>query len=440
MSSSTTTTRAQPKRPGIGSAASSRHVTTGPQRGARVAGSPAMLAQRRRISRSFGDAVQLAEAGRFLADAGGPVGEGKLDKDEFLARMQALVLAASKEILGPLGMAQDNCPDLKYWVSHYEGKDAAHVEQVIARYAPATQDAADCNEYLSLLVQRIREGLVEHARTGAGLDPEPVPKSIEKERPPFDEALLQRRAAPVAQLNCFSSSSSKDDDDRVPQQDDRRGRSIGWKDDSSSEGKKPVRKFTKEDAFKATRPNKPESSTLTKMFELTGGELHDAFGIDEDSMHHRMDSILKSNDFGASIDAPEKGRVEFSNLFSSTGWVMAENFKDPDLAEDNLYMSDVVDYQWQQSGVQDDEGGLKYLARKHIISKNGKAFFEKYKIKDNTDMTKVQLDEFLRNTPNGKSSVRILQQHDERLDVVSAHVFNRHGSYSVVLRLRRGDE
>lgn len=174
-----------------------------------ISRSPAMDAQRQRIGRSFGGAVQLEEAAargccRFLADTGQPLAEGQWSKDEFLSRMSLQVLAASKEILGPFGMAQDDCPDLKYWVAHYKSLDAAHVEQVIARYAPATEGAADAQQYLALLLDRIRAGLLEHTRSGASVDPEPPPPSLDRQRPPLSVFALQRVAMPVAQLGCGS--------------------------------------------------------------------------------------------------------------------------------------------------------------------------------------------------------------------------------------------
>jgi hypothetical protein len=153
--------------------------------------------------------VSQLQAGRFLLDEGQPAQEGQIGKSEFLEAMRTKVLAVSKEVLGPFGMAQDDCPDLKYWVGHYEGKDAAYVEGVIARYAPASQGAGNCSEYLDALVQRIRQGLVEHTRTGAQVDPEPIPDSIDKQRPPLSVFGIQKMDAGVAQLGCGSSASTQ---------------------------------------------------------------------------------------------------------------------------------------------------------------------------------------------------------------------------------------
>ncbi len=169
----------------------------------------ASMQQRQAIQREVTEQLQS----RFLIDDGQAT-DGKVDKSQFLAAMQAQVLEVSKRVLGPFGLAQDDCPDLKYWVGHYGDKDAGYVEDVIARYAPATQDAKDWNEYLSLLVARIETGLIEHTQTGAAVDPEPVPDSIDQQRQPVSVLGIQRMEAPVAQLGCASSTVEDKDKDK----------------------------------------------------------------------------------------------------------------------------------------------------------------------------------------------------------------------------------
>lgn len=146
----------------------------------------------------------VQRAGRLLADEG-DVQAGQVGKQQFLAELQMRVLTVAREVLGPLGMAQDDCPDLQYWIAHYDAMPAAHVEEVVARYAPATQAAATWQECLSLLVQRIRQALLENARTGAVVDPEPAPVSLEQERPPLPRVTLQKKRAPPLQMKCFGS-------------------------------------------------------------------------------------------------------------------------------------------------------------------------------------------------------------------------------------------
>lgn len=144
----------------------------------------------------------------FLVEQGEPAGKGQITKTEFLERMRALVLVQAREILGPFGLAQGDCPDLRYWVDHYSGKDAAYVEQAVRRYAPATREAVGWRECLELLVRHIRVRLQEHARTGAALDPEPAPAVVERARPPLSVLGIQRMPAPVAQRDCASPAAT----------------------------------------------------------------------------------------------------------------------------------------------------------------------------------------------------------------------------------------
>lgn len=156
---------------------------------------------------------QLAAAqctGRFLADDGQPPGPGQVGKGDFLQAMRTKVMQVSRDVLGPYGMAQDDCPDLAYWVDHYGSKPAAYVEQVVERYAPGAQDAGTWQAFLDALVARIRQGLVAHTKTGEVVDPEPIPDSIDRQRPPLSVFGIQKKDAPVAQLGCGSSASVRE--------------------------------------------------------------------------------------------------------------------------------------------------------------------------------------------------------------------------------------
>ncbi len=151
------------------------------------------------------EAVLQLQAGRFLVEDGEPAAEGQISKSQFLADMKEQVAAVSRRILAPFGMAQADCPDLAYWVGHYESKDVTHVEQVIARYAPDTATAENAQQYLAKLVQRIEAGLEQHTQSGAVVDPEPMPDSLDKQRPPLKVFGIQRMAMPVVQRGCGSS-------------------------------------------------------------------------------------------------------------------------------------------------------------------------------------------------------------------------------------------
>jgi hypothetical protein len=153
-------------------------------------------------------AVKQLVAGKFLVDDGLPLGDGQIHKSSFLANLRAEVKAIAKEIMEPVGLAQDNCPDLNYWIGYYGAKDAAYFESAIAKYAPATQEAADMGEYLAGLTGKVRDALTKHVATGNNeFDPEEVPKEIMEKRPDIDWLPMQMKAAPI-QFGCGNTGET----------------------------------------------------------------------------------------------------------------------------------------------------------------------------------------------------------------------------------------
>jgi hypothetical protein len=123
-------------------------------------------------------------AGKILVDDGEPLKDGQIHKSSFLASLRAEIQQVSKEVLEPVGLAHADCPDLNYWIGFYETKNAAYFEAAVARYAPATAEAANSTEYLASLSERIRAGLVHHVETGENtVDPAKVPADVEEKRP-----------------------------------------------------------------------------------------------------------------------------------------------------------------------------------------------------------------------------------------------------------------
>jgi hypothetical protein len=145
--------------------------------------------------------VRQLVAARFLVDDGVPVSGGQVTKSEFLSSLRSAVKSVASEVLAPAGLAQNDCPDLNYWISFYEAKDAAYTEQAITRYAPATAEAKDYGEFLDQLTARVRAGLAQHLQTGSReVEPGEAPESLVEKRPPRAELTLQRSAADPIQL------------------------------------------------------------------------------------------------------------------------------------------------------------------------------------------------------------------------------------------------
>ncbi len=151
--------------------------------------------------------VKQLVAGKFLADDGEELKEGQIHKSNFLASLRSEVKKIAKEILEPVGLAQDSCPDLNYWISYYAGKDAAYFEAAIAKYSPATAEATNTDEYLVKLADKVRDALTKHVATGVNeFDPEEVPADVEAKRPPASVLGIQRKIAPI-QFGCTSAKN-----------------------------------------------------------------------------------------------------------------------------------------------------------------------------------------------------------------------------------------
>lgn len=143
-------------------------------------------------------AITQLVAGRFIVDDGEPLREGQVHKSTFLASVRAEVQQLAKDILEPVGLAQNDCPDLNYWIGFYNQKDAAHFEASVARYAPATQEAVDHTSYLSLLTERVKQGLIQHVATGSHeVEPGEPPAELEEKRPDPSILTMQRMEAPM---------------------------------------------------------------------------------------------------------------------------------------------------------------------------------------------------------------------------------------------------
>lgn len=355
-----------------------------------------------------------ASAGKFIAGDQVAPGAGQVDKGTFLTVLKESVREMADRILAEIGQGADGCPYISYWFTYYDGRDISHIEEAIGRYAPAAMSAVDWRECIREVTQEVRRAFESHVATGSkdGV-PEGLPDNLERNEPAPSVAEPAQPASEVVQL----CGAGGDTDSK-----EKPARAI-----SVQPG--PVAKtYTLDDVKTNTKHMAPGDSTLKSMFDLKDGELAEVFGLEEDETHKYMDTTLAENNypFGAAI---EQGRVEFHNYFGSVGWVMGENFKDKVLAP-KLYMNEVVAHQSAMAGVGSD---IKYLVRKHVISKDGKAFFDRHGFADKAIMTDEQRNEFLGSVTNGKSSMNILLS--KKLVVTNAQVLVRNGEKSVVLRV-----
>lgn len=135
---------------------------------------------------------------KFINDHGEESGVGKA---EFLIKLKSKIFKVADEILAQINQTANHCPYILKWFSHYSGQEAAYIEKAIARYAPETQSAANIDEYIERITNRVKKGLQNHVKTGSISD---VPSEIiEKQHKP--EAFLHMAQKPqnVAQLSCL---------------------------------------------------------------------------------------------------------------------------------------------------------------------------------------------------------------------------------------------
>lgn len=148
---------------------------------ARIEQSAGLASQRRRIG-----ALQRKGA-QFLVEGDAAPAKGQVHKDVFVRALQAGVREMAARELAAIGQTADNCPYIAFWFQFYGGKDAAHVEHAVGRYAPEALDAPTWQECVARVVERVRRGFEAHVASGSleGV-PEELPKvqAAPAEQPP----------------------------------------------------------------------------------------------------------------------------------------------------------------------------------------------------------------------------------------------------------------
>lgn len=145
---------------------------------AKIERSPLQVSQRRRIA-----ALQRMAAG-FLVEGDAAPGPGQVHKDQFIESLKAGVRQMAQETLAKIGQGPGDCPYIAFWFQFYAGKDAAHIEQAVGRYAPEALEAANWQECVALVTERVRRGFEQHVATGSleGV-PEELPKLTPERKP-----------------------------------------------------------------------------------------------------------------------------------------------------------------------------------------------------------------------------------------------------------------
>ncbi len=125
------------------------------------------------------------------------------DKEAFLSSLQSEVYQVADEVLSQINQSAADCPYIVKWFSHYADKDAAYIEKAISRFAPATVSAGNTEEYISIIVARVKAGLQNHVATGSISD---VPEEIlVAQHKPKEFLHIAQRSQGTAQLAALCS-------------------------------------------------------------------------------------------------------------------------------------------------------------------------------------------------------------------------------------------
>jgi hypothetical protein len=113
-------------------------------------------------------AAEAAEpaAGLLVEDEAAELAPGQLRRGVFLAELRAAVCATAEQSLAAVGRTADGCPYLDRWFAYYQGKDAAHIERTVRRYAPEARAATAARDYIPAACDRVRQGIETWTTTG----------------------------------------------------------------------------------------------------------------------------------------------------------------------------------------------------------------------------------------------------------------------------------
>jgi hypothetical protein len=117
------------------------------------------------------DAAGRAPGGALLVtdDAGDP-GPDRMPVSAFLDAVEEAVTEVAAAELGPVFRVA-GCPWLAHWIDYYRQRSPGEVEQALRRYAPQAADATSAHEYVTLVVERVREGIATWQTTGQTPEP-----------------------------------------------------------------------------------------------------------------------------------------------------------------------------------------------------------------------------------------------------------------------------
>jgi hypothetical protein len=109
---------------------------------------------------------RAAAAALLLDDDAAALQPGQMRKTEFLQALRPAVCASADRELARAGRNTAGCPYLDRWFDYYQGRDAAHVERSLRKYAPAAASATSARDYIAPVADRVAQGVQRWVETG----------------------------------------------------------------------------------------------------------------------------------------------------------------------------------------------------------------------------------------------------------------------------------
>ena len=119
----------------------------------------------------------------LVEESAGDPGAGRMPAGRFLDEVERAVTDVAEKEIGAVFKVV-GCPWLAHWIGYYRKRTASEVEAALRRYAPAAAQAKTAQEYVDLVVARVREGIATWRQTGET----PAPPAGSPGAPPGNSA------------------------------------------------------------------------------------------------------------------------------------------------------------------------------------------------------------------------------------------------------------
>ncbi len=113
-----------------------------------------------------GPAAAAAAPTWIVEDTVQDLAPGQMRRSEFLAMLRSAACSTAEEALSGTLWSTIGCPWIDYWLAHYGGKSAAHIERAVRGFAPGAAAVTSAQGYIPILQSRLRSAISSWRDTG----------------------------------------------------------------------------------------------------------------------------------------------------------------------------------------------------------------------------------------------------------------------------------